>query len=75
MKKHCRILSMAVATGILLAGCGTSQKTQETTPEANASKNEEIANNTEFENVTTEYEDKFMSQNIKIHRLEAVKPL
>lgn len=54
MKKHCRILSMAVATGILLAGCGTSQKTQETTPEANASKNEEIANNTEFESPTQE---------------------
>ena len=35
----------------------------------------DLANNTEFENVTTEYEDKFMSQNIKIHRLEAVKPL
>lgn len=35
----------------------------------------DLANNTEFENVTTEYEDKFMSQNIKIQRLEAVKPL
>ena len=35
----------------------------------------DLANNTDFENVTTEYEDKFMSQNIKIHRLEAVKPL
>lgn len=35
----------------------------------------DLANNTEFENITTEYEDKFMSQNIKIHRLEAVKPL
>lgn len=35
----------------------------------------DLANNDEFENVTTEYEDKFMSQNIKIHRLEAVKPL
>ena len=35
----------------------------------------DLANNEEFENVTTEYEDKFMSQNIKIHRLEAIKPL
>lgn len=35
----------------------------------------DLANNEDFENVTTEYEDKFMSQNIKIHRLEAVKPL
>ena len=35
----------------------------------------DLANNDEFENVTTENEDKFMSQNIKIHRLEAVKPL
>ena len=35
----------------------------------------DLANNEDFENVTTEYEDKFMSQNIKIHRLEAIKPL
>ena len=35
----------------------------------------DLANDDEFENVTTEYEDKFMSQNMRIYRLEAVKPL
>ena len=33
----------------------------------------DLANNTEFENVTTEYEDKFMSQGMKIYRCEAQK--
>lgn len=34
----------------------------------------DLANNEDIENVTTEYEDKFMAQNIKIYRLEATKP-
>ncbi|MGL5695084.1 MAG: tRNA (guanosine(46)-N7)-methyltransferase TrmB [Peptostreptococcaceae bacterium] len=35
----------------------------------------DLANNKEFENVTTEYEDKFMSQGMQIFRCEASKVL
>lgn len=33
----------------------------------------DLANNEDFENITTEYEDKFMSQGLKIYRCEAKK--
>ena len=33
----------------------------------------DLAKNTEIENITTEYEDKFMSQGMQIYRCEAKK--
>lgn len=35
----------------------------------------DLAKNDSIHNVTTEYEDKFMSQGMKIYRCEAIKPL